>query len=316
MSNVGNSASRPVIWRLLKVCIYLCALLLTNLALAQEVEPRRWAPLPVGANFIGLGYGHTSGDIYVNPTLLLEDGDSSVDSFGLAYIRGFGMFGQSSRLDIKLPYASGHWDGMLDGNFIEADRSGFGDPTIRLGVNLFGAPAAKPKEFAESIGDTRLSLGLKVTVPVGEYIPDKQINLGGNRWAFTPQIGLVHRSGKLTSEFTASVWLYGDNDKHNQLSRLEQEPLFGYVAYFVYKYRPKIWLGIGAAYATGGATTVDGLDLDDERGNFVWGLTVGYAFNRRNGIKIAYLNASTTKDIGQDFQSIQIGYSYMWGKDL
>jgi hypothetical protein len=40
---------------------------------AQDTEPRRWAQMPAGLNFIGVGTRYTQGDIFLDPVLLAED---------------------------------------------------------------------------------------------------------------------------------------------------------------------------------------------------------------------------------------------------
>ncbi|PAW72348.1 MAG: hypothetical protein B9S38_05420 [Verrucomicrobiia bacterium Tous-C4TDCM] len=45
------------------------AVVLALPCLAQDIEPRRWSHLPIGANFGGLGYGFSTGDITFNPVL-------------------------------------------------------------------------------------------------------------------------------------------------------------------------------------------------------------------------------------------------------
>lgn len=42
--------------------------------LAQDIEPRRWSHLAIGANFGGLGYAFITGDITFNPVLQIQDG--------------------------------------------------------------------------------------------------------------------------------------------------------------------------------------------------------------------------------------------------
>ena len=38
-------------------------------ALAQDLEPRRWAHIPVGTNIGGVGYAFTAGDLEFDPVL-------------------------------------------------------------------------------------------------------------------------------------------------------------------------------------------------------------------------------------------------------
>ncbi len=54
--------------------------------MAQELEPRRWTHLPVGANFAGIGYAYADGNIFLDPSLLIEGAQAQLHSVGLAYI--------------------------------------------------------------------------------------------------------------------------------------------------------------------------------------------------------------------------------------
>jgi hypothetical protein len=49
-------------------------LLLTVPCFSQDIEPRRWSHLPIGANFLGAAYAYTQGDLYLNPVLGIENG--------------------------------------------------------------------------------------------------------------------------------------------------------------------------------------------------------------------------------------------------
>ena len=57
---------------------------------AQDIEPRRWSHLPLDANFLGVGYAYTYGDIILNPVLQIEDGEFDVNTYALKYIKSFG----------------------------------------------------------------------------------------------------------------------------------------------------------------------------------------------------------------------------------
>ena len=54
-------------------CSALAGTLFTCLAVGQDIEPRRWTPLPVAMNILGAGIGNSDGDINVDPVLGLED---------------------------------------------------------------------------------------------------------------------------------------------------------------------------------------------------------------------------------------------------
>ena len=302
---------------LLKLCSATMLLsFLAGIAQAQNIEPRRWSHLPLGANFLGVGYAYTDGNIFVDPTLQVEGAQVNVHSLGLAYIRSFGLFGKSARVDFKAPYSNGKWQGIIDNELRSTERSGFGDPSIRFSVNLAGAPALKPADFVKFKARTIIGAGVNIVVPVGKYEAGRIVNLGSNRWVVTPQIGVTRQTGKFATELTGAVWLFGDNDKHLGTRLREQDPFYTIQGHVVYNIRRGMWTSLSAGYGTGGETIIDGVAKDDQLGNFIWAASFGYSINRNHGFKVAFISGTIAKDTGVDFNRIQVGYSYMWGKGL
>ena len=83
---------------------------LLNVSYAQELEPRRWAHVPVDSNFVGAAYARTDGDVLFDPVLKIEDATVNIDSFLATYLRSFDWSGKTARFDIRVPYqkASGN----------------------------------------------------------------------------------------------------------------------------------------------------------------------------------------------------------------
>ena len=69
-------------------------------ALSQDIEPRRWSHLPIGANFIGGAYAYSEGNITFNPVLRIEDGKFDLNSIAAKYIYSFELLGKSARFDL------------------------------------------------------------------------------------------------------------------------------------------------------------------------------------------------------------------------
>lgn len=143
-----------VFLRVVPRCVVLAfaTLLLAGATSAQEVEPRRWGHLPLGANFVGAGYVHTTGDIFIDPVLLLEDVDLEMDTYALKYIRTFGLLGKTARVDLTQAHQQATWTGLLDGVPARAYRSGWADPIVRFSINVVGAPPLEGTEFARYRG--------------------------------------------------------------------------------------------------------------------------------------------------------------------
>ena len=281
-------------------------------AIGQELEPRTWSALPVGANFVGVSYTRSEGDIFFDKALPIENAEGEVESFGFRYIRALDLFGQSGRVGLVVPYAGGEWSGELEGEFAETDRSAFADPKFLIAVNILGAPAKRGAEFATFKPGTIVGVSLLVVAPLGQYDSNRLINLGSNRWTFRPQMGMQTNWRKWTAELTGSVWFFADNDDAFGGGTLEQDPLYALQGHLIYNFKPGLWFGLNAGFADGGATTINGKPGTEIDGNSRYGLSLGIPLGRRHGVKFAYSTGITTR-IGSDFDNYTIAYQYMWG---
>ena len=298
-------------------CLYVFMILgLPILCFAQELEPRRWSHLPTGTNFAAGGYVYTEADISFDPVLRIENVEMEMHTLAVKYIRTFELFQKSARIDFIQGYQEGRWTGLVDGVPRSIKRSGWSDSVLRFAINLYGAPPLEGKEFAayraKANVETVFGTALVVQLPTGDYMNDKLINLGTNRYSFRPQFGVVHSRGKWSMELTGEVYLYTDNDDFFNGNRLEQDPYYTFQAHLVYTFRPGIWAATGAGYGYGGESTVSGVEKNDLRENLAWAVSLGYSITRQFGVKVAYLGIRTQESVGQDTDSIAVGFSIFW----
>ncbi len=299
------------------LAVVLAVLLLPRFGEAQDIDPRRWSHLPVNSNYTGVGYAYTAGDISLDPTLKIQDGQFNVQTIGLIYIRSFELLGKSARVDLGQTYQIGHWQGLLNGVPASVNRSGFDDTSLRFAVNLIGAPPLKGKEFAayrsaNSDNETILGIGLGLQLPTGQYYSDKLINLGDNRFTIRPQIGGMHNWGKWTAELTAQTWFYTDNDKFFNGRKLQQDPLYTGDLNLIYTFRPGIWAAASIGYANGGTTSVNGVSEQNNESSIGYGFSVGLPISRDIGIKLYYLGSQTEVHTGQDMNTFAAAIAVMW----
>lgn len=292
------------------------ACLLGTQVVAQEVEPRRWSHLPVGVNFAGVGVAYTEGDIFFDPVLNVADASVELQSYVGKYIRSFELLSRSARIELAGAYQEGRWQGTRDGEQVEAIRSGMADPSVRLAVNLVGAPPLRGKEFANyraaTDRETIVGAALLVTLPLGDYMEDKLINLGGNRYVARTQLGAMHRRGAWAMELTTSLWLWSDNEEFWNGNELEQDPLLSAQGHLIYTARPGLWCGLSGAYGYGGESAINGEEKDDRKSRLFYALSAGLPINRRTGIKLAYVAIRTQDDLGSDTDTVALSASYLW----
>jgi hypothetical protein len=282
---------------------------------AQRIEPRSYANAPIGVNFLTVGYGHSSGNVLVDPSIPVEDASARIQSVVVGYGRSISVFGQSGVIGLVVPWATVDAQGRLEGSTREAHRVGFGDPVVRLAVNLYGAPAMDLKEFQGWRQDTIVGVSLTAGAPWGQYDPQRLVNVGTNRWFVTPEVGASKAFGRLTLEGALGVTVFGDNDQYLGSSRKEQEPIVSVQLHGIFDLRPGVWLSLGGTYYTGGRTTIDGVERNDLQQNWRWGATLSLAINRRNALKL-YASTGVQTRTGSEFDTVGVAWQYRFGGGL
>jgi hypothetical protein len=282
-------------------------------ATAQELSPRAYWPMPNGSNVLVVGYQRTTGDIVTDPSLPLTGVDSKIDFLQLSYQRGFGLFGRSANLQLSLPYSWGLTEGTIDGVFLSRETSGFTDARARFSINLMGAPSMDNAGFRALIADPGLIIGASLTVqpPTGEYESDKVINLGTNRWAAKPAVGLIwpmHPSWLL--EIDVGVWLFGNNDDFLGQTR-EQDPLWSSEIHLVKQFGPRFWVSLDANYYVDGQTNIGDTVQANFQRNSRAGVTFYGRIKGRHGVRSSFSTGTVTES-GGDYDIFTLSYLYAW----
>src|SRR6185436_6278804 len=121
------------------------------------------------------------------------DSTGRLNLAALTLYRSFSLFGRSANVTAGLPYGVGTFKGTVAEAEISAHRSGLFDSVYRFSVNLAGGRAMTLPEMRQWRQKTLVGASVKVIAPTGQYDPAKLINLGGNRWAFKPEVGVSRR---------------------------------------------------------------------------------------------------------------------------
>ena len=283
---------------------------------ALEPEPHKWNHLPVGINFAGVGYAYSEADIFLDPTLLLEDVELELHTWAGKYIRTFELFARSARIDLTQAYQEGEWTGLLNGSPASTSRRGLSDTFVRLALNLYGAPPLKGKDFAvyraENKDETIIGVALAVRLPTGNYKDDKLLNLGKNRFAFRPQLGFIHSWGRWTVEATGEVAFYTKNDDFYNGNTLEQEPLYIIHGHLISSFNPGFWISASYGYDYGGEISINDVDKDDKKQDIGWVFSLAYPINRSSGIKVSYIETQSREDTGLDSRTLTASIAFLW----
>jgi hypothetical protein len=277
------------------------------------MEARSYSRAPVGHNLVLFTYAYQNGDVLFDPALPLTDVSVGINSTVVGYVHTFNLMGRQASASAAVPYVWGKVRGTVFEQEQEITRSGLGDLRMRLGVNLIGSPALGPREFAAQKPSTVLGASLTVVAPTGQYDPRRLVNLGSNRWAFKPEVGLSQPLGNWTLEAIGGVWLFAENDDFFGGSLREQKPLASFQGHVIYTFRPRMWLAANATFYTGGRTVLDGRINADFQRNSRAGLTFSLPIGPQHSIKVAWAKGVTAR-IGGDLNTIAVGYQYSWFK--
>jgi Putative MetA-pathway of phenol degradation len=287
-------------------------LLLSAKAVAQELEPGAYSVAPVGLNVVVVADTLSFGDVAFDPAGPIDDARATLNFTTLAYARTFALAGRSANVSIGVPFAAGHLQGRYLGEFAEVTRFGPGDPRARLGINFYGAPAMDPRTFAANRPSRLVGASVTVSLPLGQYSADRLINIGSNRWAFKPEIGVSREAGRWTIEGYGGVWFFTKNSELYGNRVRTQQPLGSLQFHLQYAVSPRLLLSANSNFYFGGRTTVNGRSNLDLQRNSRVGVTVSRPMSRGRTLRVAASRGAYTT-VGADFTSISAAFQWLWG---
>jgi hypothetical protein len=285
------------------VAVLITVLRIAVTAEAQELEPRAFSPSPVGTSFLLGGFGRSEGGILFDPALDVDNvqADLWIATIGAGHT--FGVAGRQARLLAVLPVAWGSVAGTVGTQPQRQDLAGLVDPRFKFSVGLIGAPALTLTQFASSRRRTAVGVAVTVVPPLGQYSPQQLVNLGYNRWAMKPEIGLSHPVGRWTFDAMAGVWLFSTNRSYYPARAVkDQDAVLALQAHASYSLPRRSWLAVNATWFGGGETRVDGVPNPDLQRNTRVGATLSIPIVGQQSIKFAYSTGTTTRR-GSDFNT-------------
>ena len=214
-----------------------------------------------------------------------------------------------------VPYAWLSGTAEYMGEPTSREVSGLGDPSIRMSVNFVGAPALSLAEFKNYKQNFILGASMQVFMPLGQYDPDRVVNLGTNRFTFKPELGISKTVGPLFVDMAAAVAFYTVNNEFYNGKTRSQAPISSIQGHVIYSFIKGMWAAIDGTYYWGGSTTTEGVKGNDLQENTRLGFTFVMPLNIHNSLKINYSTGVSTRT-GTDFNSFTVGWQYRWNKDF
>lgn len=280
---------------------------------AQELVPAAYVPAPYGINLVTLTTALNRGDLAFDPSGPIDEANGDIAIASVAYGRTFNLAGRSANIGLALPGIDGDLEGLYLGQPASAERTGFGDASVRVAVNLLGAPAMSPREFRAYRPRWLVGASLVVKAPTGQYDPTRLINIGTNRWSFKPEVGVVRVVGEWAFDAYLGAWFFTDNDEFLVDAVRRQDPILATQFHVRRRFNQRFWAAVDANFWYGGRTTVDGRVNDDLQRNSRVGLTAVWAPRPGHTLRLAASTGAITR-IGGDFDSVGVAYGYSWMK--
>ena len=279
---------------------------------AQELEPRAYTNVPYGLNFLLAGYAYSTGGVLFDPAVPLENAHIKINGSIFAYARSIKIGNMSGKIDMILPYAWLSGTADFQGQPVSRVVSGLGDARLRMSVNFFGAPAVPLSGFKDYKQNLVLGGSLQVYLPVGQYDPDRLVNIGTNRFSIKPELGISKTFGPLYLDLAAGVAFYTVNNEFYQGKTRSQEPIGSIQGHVIYSFTRSMWASVDGTYYWGGRTTVDGVEGNDLQKNSRLGITFALPLNIHHSLKFNYSTGVSTRT-GSDFDLFGVLWQYRWG---
>jgi hypothetical protein len=280
---------------------------IASAARAQEIEPRAYSANPLGVTFAGLSVLHSHGDVVLEPSSPLTDVNAKVYIGALALGGTFSLFGRTAMAGIGVPYAWAKVSGRIDEDARSVERTGLADTRVRFAINLLGGKAMALPEFVRRKPSTTLGTSLVVSIPTGQYFDDKLVNIGTNRWAFKPEIGLSHPTGPWTLELYGGAWFFTGNDSYLGNQRREQDPMLSLQSHVGYTIQPRLWIAADVTYYAGGRVVTNDVPAAERQDNVRVGVTTSLPVGRSNAVKLAWSRGAITR-LGGNFDTWGIAW--------
>jgi hypothetical protein len=254
-----------------------------------------------------MGYAYSTGAVLFDKTIPIENVQADIHGFNVAYSRSTAAFGKAGRFDVAVPLVSGNWEGEVLKETQSTSRFGIGDPVLRYALFISGAPALSREEFSEFQPKTIVGVSMRMTIPIGQYDSSKVINLGSNRWVFSPQVGIWHVVKQFTFEAYAGIWFFTKNTAFLGSQVRTQEPLFTFQLHASYEFTGGIWLALSTRQSLGGAVTVEDQDRLDPETNNRMGLSLSVPVGPSYFIKL-FATTGVTASVGNDYDTFGLAF--------
>jgi hypothetical protein len=252
---------------------------------------------------------------------IYPNAETDLDLYMLSYGRQIELFGRSALV------MGGIYGGDITSESLDPDpasstvfrsvANGFGDPSVGLTVNLYGAPnIANFYDMANYEPKLTVDVSTLLTIPIGEYEEDSLVNIGQNRWWGRIGFPVVAYFGsyaplyRTSLEIIPSVMIFDKNDDYLD-QKMENDPLFQLEAHLTRDITRTLFGSIDFMWRKGFDAELNGVDMGDELDFKSLGFTFDYILNDNSSIRFSY-HSNFIDDDELDADMLRIQFNYGW----
>jgi hypothetical protein len=320
---IPNTRSKTILHFLV-----ICSAVLVYSGTAQALDDgaRAYWKNMEGTNFLSFQYLQFNADasdsqMFDPSTGLYPNSETDMDLFVLAYGRQINLLDRSAMFSASMLGGDITSDIGLDPSNpsirVRQTANGFGDPSLGLTINLYGAPNIE--NFYDLINyEPKLTVDVStlLTIPIGEYEADNLVNIGQNRWAGRIGLPVVYYFGsyaplyRTSLEIVPSVMFFDENDDYLG-QKMENDPLFQLEAHLTRDITRTLFGSIDFMWRKGFDTELDGIGAGDELDFKSLGFTFGFIINDNASIRFSY-HSNFIDDDELDADMLRIQFNYGW----
>jgi len=287
--------------------------LISAIAWSQDLAPRAYIITPIHSNAVTVASSFLTGEILFDGSTPITGARAKAAVPVVSVFHSFNLFGRTANFVASVPYGRMHFHGIVANAERVADRSGLLDSSFRLSVNLTGGPSMDVRDYVKWRQKLLVGASIRIVTPTGQYDPSKLVNLGANRWAFKPEVGLSRRWGYWVLDTYGGVWFYTSNHNFYTATNVQtQNPIFAFEGHLSYDVKPRLWASLDGNFWVGGTTTLNGVEnpATQQRNSRVGG-TMSVPLNRHQSLKFSYSYGAYVK-YGGNFHNISVAWQYSW----
>jgi hypothetical protein len=292
-----------------KIALIACSILAgvcAQPAYAGKARDYLNAPKNTWVTFYNIGYSTFVTPVEGGEDFGVPEIGTNVLSQSVIITRVLDLWGRTGGVSVIVPYLNL----SLEAGGYNTQQAGVGDLSFALESNIFGAPALTKEEMKNWKPETFASLHFVFTAPTGAYNVDNVLNVGSNRWIFTPTINYSYtpNAGKTWLEVYGTSKLFSNNNATDTA----QDALFLFEGHASHNISDKIWLSLDSYYNVGGETRVSGVDQDNAADTLRLGVGAGIRLWKGAQLMLNYDQVVIKPDSQPDGKSVRLTWAQVW----